>query len=59
MDWDEFEAKASSVKPALPLKPKRCWIGVLFHEKTLADHLEETDFIWMIGHNVSSHSIGN
>ncbi|KAF2128828.1 hypothetical protein P153DRAFT_423306 [Dothidotthia symphoricarpi CBS 119687] len=51
MDWNDFEARASRVKPEREMKPKRCWLGVLFHEKTPGDDLEEVDFIWMIGHN--------
>jgi hypothetical protein len=51
-DWDNFEARARSVLPAQELKPKRCWIGVLSHDKAPSDALEETSFDWMIGHQV-------
>jgi hypothetical protein len=40
------------VLPAQELKPKRCWIGVLSHDKAPSDALEETSFDWMIGHQV-------
>lgn len=54
MDWDDFQARARRVIPLQELKPKRCWIGVLSHEKTPREDLEETDFVWMIGHIVST-----
>ncbi|KAL5121484.1 hypothetical protein ACEQ8H_000556 [Pleosporales sp. CAS-2024a] len=50
-DWDEHEANARRVLPMQEIKPKRCWIGVLSHEKTLGEKMEEADFLWMIGHN--------
>jgi hypothetical protein len=53
MDWDEFEARARRAIPSQLLKPKRCWIGVLSHEKDPQSEFEETDFVWMIGHTVS------
>ncbi|KAH9882765.1 hypothetical protein J1614_000131 [Plenodomus biglobosus] len=52
-DWAEFQQKADSVVPAKELKPKRCWIGVLSHEKRPNDRLSESDFVWMIGHSMS------
>jgi hypothetical protein len=55
MNWDEFYARAKIVIPAQELKPKRCWIGVLSHEKNPHLLLEETDFVWMIGHHVSTY----
>lgn len=54
MNWDDFEARARRVTPSQPLKPKRCWIGVLSHTKAPIADLEETDFVWMIGHTVSA-----
>ena len=51
MTWRNFEARAKRVTPSQELKPKRCWIGVLDHEKSLEGPLEELDFIWMIGHH--------
>jgi hypothetical protein len=53
MSWEAFERRARSAIPQQELKPKRCWIGVLSHVKSLDDELEEADFIWMIGHGVS------
>jgi hypothetical protein len=53
MNWDEFEVRVRSSIPQQELKPKRCWIGVLSHEKAPQDHLLESDFVWMIGHSVS------
>ncbi|KAF1918117.1 hypothetical protein BDU57DRAFT_572044 [Ampelomyces quisqualis] len=50
MDWDDFEARARTVIPRQELKPRRCWIGVLSHEKTPQDAFGELDFVWMIGH---------
>jgi hypothetical protein len=49
-DWVKFKAEAKRVVPTNELKPKRCWIAVLSHEKTPQAPLEETDFVWMIGH---------
>lgn len=51
MDWNDFEAKATQVLPQQELKPKRCWIGVLTHEKSPEDNLVETDFVCKLGHN--------
>ncbi|KAF2826280.1 hypothetical protein CC86DRAFT_350866 [Ophiobolus disseminans] len=51
MDWDDFEARAREAVPSQELKAKRCWIGVLSHEKTPDAVLHEMDFVWMIGHN--------
>ncbi|KAI8943413.1 hypothetical protein NX059_001425 [Plenodomus lindquistii] len=50
-DWDDFQRKARAVIPAQELKPKRCWIGVLSHEKKPTDTLSEVDFVWMLGHS--------
>ncbi|KAJ4378700.1 hypothetical protein N0V86_005571 [Didymella sp. IMI 355093] len=50
MDWDDFEYRASVAVPNQPLKPKRCWIGVLLHDKDPRHPFSELDFIWMIGH---------
>jgi hypothetical protein len=55
MDWVDFYARAKRVVPPQELKPKRRWIGVLSHEKDPHSDLEETDFVWMIGHNVCWH----
>lgn len=52
-DWDDFHRRAHAVTPKNELKPKRCWIGVLSHEKTPTEQLREADFVWMIGHSVS------
>jgi hypothetical protein len=52
-DWQDFEARAKRVRPQQELKPKRCLVGVLSHEKGPQDTLEELDFVWMIGHSVS------
>ncbi|KAH3977063.1 hypothetical protein HBI56_016220 [Parastagonospora nodorum] len=49
-DWEEFEARARRAIPAQYLKPKRCWIGVLSHEKAPEDVFDELDFVWMVGH---------
>jgi hypothetical protein len=54
MTWDDLKARARSVVPAQELKAKRCWIGVLCHDKAPQDHFEELDFVWMIGHGVST-----
>ncbi|KAJ4989063.1 tat pathway signal sequence [Stagonosporopsis vannaccii] len=51
MDWDTFERKASRVTPGQPLKARRCWIGVLRHDKDPRQPLGELDFTWMIGHS--------
>ena len=51
MNWEDFEARAKRVVPSQELKAKRCWIGVLNHEKRPEEPLEELDFIWMIGHH--------
>ncbi|KAH7073914.1 hypothetical protein BKA63DRAFT_576247 [Paraphoma chrysanthemicola] len=51
MTWDDFQSRARRVIPAQELKPKRCWIGVLSHEKIPGDSFEELDFVWMIGHH--------
>ncbi|KAF2031640.1 hypothetical protein EK21DRAFT_62781 [Setomelanomma holmii] len=51
MTWDDFQARAKKVVPSQELKAKRCWIGVLSHEKALQDDFEEFDFVWMIGHH--------
>jgi hypothetical protein len=51
-DWEEFEARARRAIPAQYLKPKRCWIGVLSHEKAPEDVFDELDFVWMVGHAV-------
>jgi hypothetical protein len=51
--WSDFEEKARRVIPAQELKPKRCWVGVLSHEKGPEASLVETDLVWMIGHSVS------
>ncbi|KAF1844626.1 uncharacterized protein K460DRAFT_282081 [Cucurbitaria berberidis CBS 394.84] len=51
MDWDGFQQRARAVVPSQELKPKRCWIGVLNHEKGLEEELEGDDFVWMIGHS--------
>jgi hypothetical protein len=51
--WTDFEAKARRVIPAQELKPTRCWVGVLSHEKALEASLVETNLVWMIGHPVS------
>jgi len=53
MDWDELERKAGWVTPKQPLKARRCWVGVLLHDKDPRQPLDELDFIWMIGHPVS------
>jgi hypothetical protein len=53
MDWDDFQVRARRIVPQQELKPKRCWIGVLSHEKAPQDELTETDFVWMLGHHVS------
>ena len=53
MDWGEFEQRAGRVIPDQPLKAKRCWIGVLLHDKNPRQEFNELDFIWMIGHSVS------
>ncbi|KAI1560188.1 hypothetical protein PtrEW7m1_011648 [Pyrenophora tritici-repentis] len=50
MNWDDFQQKAIVAIPKQTLKPNRCWIGVLHHEKPPESSLEERDFIWMIGH---------
>ncbi|KAH9867685.1 hypothetical protein IAQ61_008279 [Plenodomus lingam] len=50
-DWADFQQRARAVLPAQELKPKRCWIGVLSHEKKPTDRLRETDFLWMVGHS--------
>lgn len=52
MNWDDFQQKAIVAIPKQTLKPNRCWVGVLRHEKPPEASLEETDFIWMIGHDV-------
>lgn len=54
MDWDDFHRRAKRVVPQQELKARRCWIGVLDHRKSTQDDFKETDFLWMIGHNVSS-----
>jgi hypothetical protein len=54
MIWDEFHRRAKDVVPQQKLKERRCWIGVLDHRKSAEDEFKETDFIWMIGHSVSS-----
>jgi hypothetical protein len=51
-DWDDLHRRARNVIPRRELKARRCWIGVLSHEKAPEDELEETDFIWMMGHSV-------
>ncbi|CAO2648594.1 Nn.00g078610.m01.CDS01 [Neocucurbitaria sp. VM-36] len=51
MDWTDFQQRARAVIPEQELKPKRCWIGVLSHEKGPEELLEERDFVWMIGHS--------
>lgn len=51
-NWEEFEARARRAIPAQDLKPKRCWIGVLSHERTPEDVFDELDFVWMVGHAV-------
>lgn len=56
MDWNDFEERASRAIPAQPLKPKRCWVGVLLHEVDPQSDLDELDFIWMFGHSVSAFS---
>lgn len=64
MDWNDFEERASRAIPAQPLKPKRCWVGVLLHEVVGVllhevdpqSDLDELDFIWMFGHSVSAFS---
>jgi hypothetical protein len=52
-DWDDFQVRARRAVPQQELKPKRCWVGVLSHEKAPQDQFTETDFVWMIGHPVS------
>lgn len=54
MDWDDFHRRAKRVVPQQELKARRCWIGVLNHRKSTQDEFKEADFIWMVGHNVSS-----
>ncbi|KAH7392794.1 hypothetical protein BKA66DRAFT_567533 [Pyrenochaeta sp. MPI-SDFR-AT-0127] len=51
MDWNDFQQRARAVLPQQELKPRRCWIGVLSHEKGPEEPLQELDFIWMIGHS--------
>ncbi|UPX18511.1 uncharacterized protein EKO05_0008810 [Ascochyta rabiei] len=51
MDWNDFEKRASRVKPVQPLKPKRSWVGVFNHENDPQQPFNELDFIWMIGHS--------
>jgi hypothetical protein len=53
-DCNDFEAKAQRARPQQELKPKRCFVGVLSHEKSTQDALEETDFVWMVGHSVGT-----
>jgi hypothetical protein len=53
MDWEDIQRRARHVVPKQELKARRCWIGVLDHRKSTNDNLEESDFIWMIGHSVS------
>jgi hypothetical protein len=53
MDWDDFEGRAGLAVPAQPLKAKRCWVGVLLHDRDPRQPFNELDFIWMIGHAVS------
>ncbi|KAH6642388.1 hypothetical protein C7974DRAFT_420684 [Boeremia exigua] len=51
MDWDDFEQRAGRAIPDRPLGPRRCWIGVLLHDKDPQQPLHELDFQWMIGHS--------
>ncbi|KAH8716864.1 hypothetical protein GQ44DRAFT_624695 [Phaeosphaeriaceae sp. PMI808] len=51
MDWDDFQTRARNAIPSQELKPKRCWIGVLSHEKSAQEQFMEADFVWMIGHH--------
>ncbi|KAF9700954.1 hypothetical protein EKO04_000363 [Ascochyta lentis] len=51
MDWDDFEERASRVKPVQPLKPKRYWVGVFHHGNDPQQPFNELDFVWMIGHS--------
>jgi hypothetical protein len=53
-DWNDFEAKAQRARPQQELKAKRCFVGVLSHKKNPQDELEETDFVWMVGHSVGT-----
>jgi hypothetical protein len=53
MDWKAFERLLRDAIPKQELKPRRCWIGVLSHEKAPTEELEEADLIWTIGHGVS------
>jgi hypothetical protein len=54
MDWDDIYERAKRFIPQQDLKERRCWIGVLDHRKSIQDEFKEADFIWMIGHSVSS-----
>ncbi|RMZ67743.1 tat pathway signal sequence [Pyrenophora seminiperda CCB06] len=51
MNWDDFQQRVIVAIPKQTLKPNRCWIGVLRHDKPPEASLEERDFIWMIGHD--------
>ncbi|KAB2099953.1 hypothetical protein AG0111_0g11806 [Alternaria gaisen] len=51
MDWDDFQQRAIVAVPKQTLKPNRCWVGVLRHEKRPEAPLEERDFVWMIGYD--------
>ncbi|KAF2710956.1 hypothetical protein K504DRAFT_489918 [Pleomassaria siparia CBS 279.74] len=50
MAWDAFHAKAKAALPAQKIPDKRYWIGVLIHNKAPEQHLQETDFVWMMAH---------
>jgi len=54
MDWDDFEQRARKVVSQRPLKAGRCLIGVLDHRISTDSELKEADFLWMVGHKVSS-----
>ena len=41
--WDTFERKAAQATPPEPLSAKRCWIGVLPHDRDPQESLSDLD----------------
>jgi hypothetical protein len=57
MDWDALHLKAKNALPQQDLPAKRYWIGVLIHDRSPDQQLQEGDFVWMKAHAVSLYNL--
>ena len=53
-NWNDFHHAARAAVPQQELRPERCYIGVLKHEKDPQGVHTQEDFVWMIGQDVRS-----